>query len=327
MRLYTPPKPAEFIPVIDLGPSFSVDMEDRKAVAWEIHKACRDTGFFYVVNHGVPTDLMDRHLNLAREFFAMPAELKAEVDVSKSPCTRGFEAMAAQTLDEGSPPDLKEGFLMGVDLPLDHPYVVNKVPNTGPNQWPSNPPGFKRAVNEYMGHMVRLGTQLMRCIALSLELPESYFDEGLADPLYIGRMLHYPPHPNTAAFNQLGCGAHTDWGMLTMLLQDDVGGLEIENAAGEWIKAPYVPRAFIINLGEMMPVLTNGLYHSNPHRVLNNTSGRDRYSAPTFFDPNYFYHVKCVPTCMPENGKPLFAETTVGQHIANMYAKTYGKVA
>ncbi len=327
MKLYTPPKPAEFIPVIDLGPSFSLDIEDRKAVAWEIHKACRDTGFFYVKNHGVPPDLMARHLELSRAFFSLPAEVKAEVAVSKSSCTRGFEAMAAQTLDEGSPPDLKEGFLMGVDLPLDHPDVVGGVPNTGPNQWPADPPAFKRQFNEYMGYMVRLGSHLMRCIALSLELPESYFDEGLADPLYIGRLLHYPPHPANAAFNQLGAGAHTDWGMLTLLLQDDVGGLEIENAAGDWIKAPYVQDAFIINLGEMMPVLTNGLYHSTPHRVLNNSSGRDRYSCPTFFDPNYHYQVKCVPTCMPKSGSPLFAETTVGQHIANMYAKTYGRAA
>lgn len=324
MKLYTPPMPAVIIPVIDLSLSFSVDIEDRKKVAWEIHKACRDTGFFYVSNHGVPPSLMASHLQLARDFFAQTKEQKAEIDVCNSHCMRGYEAMAAQTLDEGSPPDLKEGFLMGVERTADHPDVLAGVPNTGANQWPKKQPAFKQAVNEYTGHMVRLGSHLIRCIALSLELPETYFDAGLADPLYTGRLLHYPPQPADAPFNQLGAGTHTDWGMLTILLQDDVGGLEIENARGEWIKAPYVPDAFIINLGEMVPVLTNGLYHSTPHRVLNNHSGRDRYSAPTFFDPNYFYQVQCVPTCMPRQGVPLHAPTTVGQHIADMYAKTYG---
>lgn len=327
MHIYTPPKAAEFIPVIDLTASFSINLDERKKVAWEIHKACRDTGFFYVSNHCVPQALMASHLQLARDFFSQSKDIKAKVDVANSRCMRGYEAVAAQTLDAGSPPDLKEGFLMGVERPLDHPDVLAGIPNTGPNQWPAHDPAFKAAFNEYTGHMIRLGRHLMRCIALSLELREDYFDDGLLDPLYTGRLLHYPPHPSNALANQLGAGTHTDWGMLTILLQDDVGGLEVQNADGHWINAPCVPGTFIINLGEMVPVLTNGLYHSTPHRVMNNNSGRDRYSAPTFFDPNYFYRVQCVPTCLPLSGEPLHAATSVGEHIVNMYAETYGVAA
>lgn len=324
---YTPPKAATSIPLIDLQGSYSPSLGDRKAVAWEIHKACRDTGFFYVKNSSVTPKSMAAHLDLARQFFALPLEEKRKVDVSLSSCTRGWEGMAAQVLDEGSPPDLKEGFLVGADLDADHPFVKQDVPNTGRNQWPAQPEGFRTHFNSYLDETLVLGKHLMSLLALSLELPENYFAPGLDEPLYTSRLLHYPPHPIDAAANQLGAGAHTDWGTLTMLLQDDIGGLEVQNADGDWIKAPYIPDTLIINLGEMVPVLTNGLYHSNMHRVLNNHSGRDRYSAPTFYDPHYFYEVKCVPTCLPESGIPKFPATTVGAHIAAMYRKTYGLAA
>jgi isopenicillin N synthase-like dioxygenase len=327
MIIYSPPGPAAAIPLIDLADSFSSDIEKRKAVAWEIHKTCRDTGFFYAKNHGVPGAVTAGQLQLAKEFFGLSLDEKLKVDARLSSCTRGYEPLAAQTLDEGSPPDLKEGFLIGCDLDENHPYVRAGVPNTGPNQWPQNPPQFRERFDFYIEHMLRLGRHLMGCIALSLDLQEDFFAEALGDPMYVGRVLHYPPHPTTASFNQLGAGAHTDWGMLTILLQDDVGGLEVQNGGGDWISAPHIPDTFIINLGEMMPVLTNGLYHSAMHRVLNNASGRSRYSVPTFFDPNYFYEVKCVPTCLPASGEPDHGPTTVGQHIAEMYRKTFSLAA
>lgn len=327
MIVYTPPKPAETIPVIDLGPSFTDDLAAKKAVAWEIHKTARDTGFFYISNHGVPQDVMDAQLDLAREFFALPMEDKLKIDASKSDCTRGYEALGLQTLDDGSPPDLKEGFVIGNDLGPDHPYVCDGVPNCGANQWPERPVGFRQRFESYVEEMFRVGKHLTSLLALSLDLPEDYFAEGMKEPLFNGRLLKYGPQPDDAAFNQMGAGAHTDWGMITILMQDDVGGLEVENAAGEWIAAPPIPGTFIINLGELVRVMTNGLYHANMHRVLNNHSGRDRFSVPFFFDPNYFYEIRCVETCLPENGEPDFEATTVGGHIAAMYRKTYGLAA
>mgnify|MGYP003648594698 CR=1 FL=1 len=327
MIVYTPPKPAEFIPVIDLAPSFNGDSSACKAVAWEIHKAARDTGFFYISGHGVPRALMDGQLELAREFFSLPLEEKLKVDARHSNCTRGYEAPGVQTLDDGSPPDLKEGFVIGCDLSDDHPYVRAGVPNCGQNQWPQNLPHFRERYEAYIAEMFRVGRHLMGLIAQSLDLPGDYFEDCLREPLFNGRLLKYGPQPVDAAFNQIGAGAHTDWGMITILLQDDVGGLEVQNAAGDWISAPPIPETFVINLGEMVRILTNGLYHSNMPRVRNNHSGRDRYSVPTFFDPDYFYTVRCAPTCMPENGKPDFREMTVGAHIAEMYRKTYGLTA
>ncbi|MDE0513036.1 MAG: isopenicillin N synthase family oxygenase [Gammaproteobacteria bacterium] len=325
MIIYTPAKAADRIPIVDLAPYLSGDTEAKKTVAWEVHKASRETGFFYIRNHGVPFERMEQHLELARMFFDLPAKEKNRVHINKSTCNRGYEPIAAQTLDEGSPPDLKEGFLIGNDLDENHPYVKQEVPNTGSNQWPEQPEGFKDSFNEYVDMMRDLGRTLAKVLALSLDLTEAYFDEGLTEPVMVGRLLHYPSQDSEIVANQLGAGAHTDWSMLTMLLQDDVGGLEVQNSEGDWISAPPKEGTFVVNLGEMMRVFTNGIYRSNMHRVVNNQSGESRYSCPTFFDPDYFYKVKCVPTCIPESGKLDFPETTAGEHVANMYEKTYGK--
>jgi isopenicillin N synthase-like dioxygenase len=327
MIIYTPPKPALSIPVIDLGGSFSPSLDDRKAVTWEIHKACRETGFFYVKNHGIPQDLIDAQIEWTQRFFALPMEQKLQIDIKNSNWMRGYEAMAMQTLDAGSPPDLKEGMMIGRELSPDHPWIKAKVRHQGPNQWPSEPAGFREQMERYLDRMVNLGKHLMRCVALSLELPENWFDNGMAEYMATLRLLHYPPHPQNAAFNQLGAGAHTDWGSITMLLQDDCGGLEVQNADGEWIRATPIRGTFVVNLGDMIQRWTNDLYKSTMHRVLNNMSGRDRYSVPVFLNPDYFYRVECLPTCRPERGEPKYLPCTVGEHIAEMFRRTYEKVA
>lgn len=323
MVVYIPPKPAECIPVIDLAGSRSPRLEDRKAVGWEIHKACRDTGFFYVRNHGVPEDLRQAQLEWSRRFFALPLERKMEISIERSRCMRGFEPLAIQRLDVDSPPDLKESLMLGRELAPEHPWIERKVPHQGANQWPAGLPGFREQMERYYRHAVDLGRHLMRCLALSLDLREDFFDEGLREYMATLRLVHYPPHPQNAAFNQLGAGAHTDWGSITVLLQDDCGGLEVQNAAGDWIRAEPIPGTFVINLGDMVRRWTNDLYQSTMHRVLNNLSGRDRYSVAVFFNPDYFYRVECVSTCLPESGRPRYEPCTVGEHIAEMFRLTY----
>ncbi|EJD6546897.1 MULTISPECIES: isopenicillin N synthase family dioxygenase [Klebsiella pneumoniae complex] len=323
MVIYTPPSVAKDIPVIDLAESFSHDIEKRKAVAWEIHKAARQTGFFYIKNHGVPVELQKAYFDLAKEYFASPMDEKMQISSKNSVYLRGYEPIAAQTLDEGSPPDLKEGFLLGRDLTESHPYVKNKTPYHGPNQWPEGNPHFRQQAEDYMRHMELLGRKLVRLLALSLELPEDFFDEGLKEPMIISRMLYYPSQPKDAQVNQLGAGAHTDWGLITLLLQDAVGGLEVRNVDGEWLKAPCIENTFVVNLGDMVPVLTNGLYHSTMHRVLNAWKETPRYSFPTFFDLDYYYEASVVPTLRkPDEEYP--EPITVGGHIAEMFNKTFG---
>lgn len=320
MVIYTPAAAAQTIPVIDLTGSYSDDIAAKKAVAWEVHKASRETGFFYISNHGVPQELLDQQLACARQFFELSHEDKLALDVAKSPSMRGYEPMSSQTLDDGSRPDLKEGFMAGIDGA--QAYTTNGEFDSK-NQWPVSYPGMKEQTETYIKAMTALGKHLLGVLAMSLELPENYFADGLEHPMLTTRLLHYPPQSGVGQGNQIGAGAHTDWGMLTMLLQDDVGGLEVRNADGEWVRAPHIPGTFVINLGDMVPVLTKGLYNSNMHRVLNTAPNRHRYSVPTFFDPSYHYKIKPLEHFEGDTSFPQ-GERTVGEHIADMYAKTYG---
>ena len=310
------------VPTIDFTDTFSGDVRARNAVAGAVRIAALETGVFYAVNHGVPESLIAGQFDLARSFFALDVAEKYEIDVRRSNCFRGYEGLGTQTIDAAAAGDLKEGFIMGPDLPADHPHVRARFPNTGTNLWPRRPADFRARMQTYVAEMTRLGRRIAATLALSLALPETYFSAGLADALVYSQLFHYPPVRPDAAGNSLGAGAHVDWGMLTILLQDDVGGLEVRTPDGAWQAAPPVPNSFVIILGEMMLRFTNGAYRSAAHRVTKNTSGRSRYSAPTFFDPDYDYRVACVPTCIPANGRPAFGASTVAEHMLAMRAAT-----
>lgn len=324
---YTPPGPAKHIPTIDLQDSISGNHECRAAVAWEIHKAARECGFFYVENHGIDQSLIDNAFTEAKRFFELPLDRKLEISVDKWPCLRGYDPMQAQTLDAGSPPDHKESFYLARDLGPDHPYVKKGVPNHGANQWPDRLSGFREGVEAYYVGMLDLGRHLMRMLALSLSLDEDYFDEAFRYPAATLRIHRYPPQPTDAAPNLLGAGAHTDFGAITLLAQDDCGGLEVENAAGDWLRADPIPGTFVVNLGDMVKRWTNDLFHSNMHRVLNSASDRDRYSMALFFNPDYFTQVECVPTCRPAVGEPNYEPCTAGEHVAERLRLSYGEDA
>jgi len=322
MLLYTPPKVATHIPVIDLAPSFANDA-GRTSVAHEIHKAARENGFFYVANHGIERTFGDGVFAQAKRFFALPDERKRSVGVAGKPGTRGYAQLGGQTLDAGSPPDLKEAFNFAADLTPDHPAMLHPAPDFATNQWPRDLPGFREQLMAYYTPMCALGLHLMALIARSLDMPDDFFADAYryANPSL--RLHRYPPQPKDAAFNQLGAGAHTDWGVITLLLQDERGGLEVQNAAGEWLQARPIPDTFVVNLGDMIARWTNGLYHSNSHRVLNNASGSDRYSMALFYNPQYETRVSCLPTCLPPDGVPRWPECTAGEHIAEMRRRSH----
>jgi len=299
------------IPVIDLSGSFSPSLERRERVAIEIRSACRDMGFFYVRNHGVPETTIEAMLETSRRFFGKPPAAKLQLVGAGG---FGYDPSRLQVLDAAAPPDLKEGFMMGV--------AENELARSV--KWPADMPELRERLQEYDGQVRRLGRHLIHCIALSLELPEAYFDDGYDRPSCSVRLLHYAPRPNDALPNQLGAGAHTDWGAITMLYQDDVGGLEVLGAGGEWIKATPLPGTFVINLGDMIRRWTNDAYRSTLHRVVTGAANRDRYSIATFFDPRADYRVVCVPTCLAANEAPRYPPCTVGEHIMEMMRKTYG---
>ncbi len=273
------------VPIVDVSPLVS-EGEDRQPVADAIGAACRDRGFFYVVGHGVPDELQNRLEVLARAFFEQDLEKKLGIRMELAGrAWRGYFPVGGE-LTSGKP-DQKEGLYFGAELDDDDPRVRAGTPLHGSNLFPAGMPELRTTVLEYMDALTRLGHALMEGIALSLGLEGSYFrDRYMADPLVLFRIFHYPPVERAAAGTERwGVGEHTDYGVLTILKQDEVGGLQVKTGP-RWIDAPPVPGSFVCNLGDMLDRLTRGYYRSTPHRVLN-TSGRSRLSFPFFFDPGF----------------------------------------
>ena len=314
--------PAQALPVIDISGLNDADMSVRRGIGEHMRAACGDLGFMYVIGHGVDEALRAAVFKQAAEFFAWPEDEKLALKMELSPCNRGYEALGGQTLEDGAPPDLKEGFYVGEELSLDHPRVRACQFNLGPNQWPDNMPKFREVMNTYYTIMLELGESLMRGIALSMDLPEEFFNDYNAEPLSGIKLLHYPPQPANAHPDEKGCGAHTDFGGITMLMQDDNGGLQVMGNDGEWIHAPPLPGSYVVNLGDMIARWTNDRYRSTLHRVIN-LSGQERYSVPFFFSGNPAHEVSALPGCLGEGETPKYPPTTVEAHMREMYARTY----
>jgi len=176
----------------------------------------------------------------------------------------------------------------------------------------------------YQAALRKLGDHLLTLVALSIDLPESYFVPFYDMPMPNTRLIKYPPQPQDAQFNQIGAGAHTDWGAITLLAQDNLGGLEVVNVAGEWLQAKPIPETFVVNLGDLMARWTNGLYKSTMHRVRNNNANQDRYSLPFFYSPRPTAVVECLPTCTDKDNPPKYAPCTVREHMDEMFRRSYG---
>lgn len=310
------------LPIVDISGLASTDPAARAQVSAAIRAACVSKGFMYVVGHGIDPDLRAAVLAEARSFFAQPEAEKMRIHMKLSPCNRGYEPMRGQTLEAGTPPDLKESFYTGAELPTDDPRVVAGKFNHGPNQWPAGRDSFRTTMETYFEAMDALAQRLMRGLALSLDLPEGHFAPFCHDAHANLRLIHYPPQPANPLPGEKGCGAHTDWGALTLLMQDDVGGLQVWDEAQGWIDAPPVADSYIVNLGDMIARWTNDRYRSTLHRVVN-ISGRERYSVPYFYSGNPDEPVICLPGCLAEGETPRYAPTTAEGHLREMYARTY----
>lgn len=314
----------QHIPIISISGLFSSLLEDRLNVAMQMKQACEDKGFFYIADHGVSKNLQHEVFEQSRQFFDLPIDEKEKIHKKNSIANRGYEPLKNQTLEAGTPADLKEGFYAGREYALDSKEVIARRFNHGPNQWPSQLPEFQLKMQAYLAELEVLAKYLMRGLALSLALDEYYFDDFCQDSLVTLRLLHYPPQPANPEPNEKGCGAHTDFGALTLLLQDQQGGLQVWDKHTEsWIDAPPIEETYVINLGDLIARWTNNRYKSTLHRVINQ-SGKQRYSIPFFFGGHPDYQVACIETCKAPNEPALFEPITVEQHHIEMYRRTYG---
>ncbi len=269
-----------------------VSGDDPTETATAIDRACREVGFFYAAGHGVDPELIGSLERMSGEFFALPTEEKARISMRYGGrAWRGWFPTGAE-LTSGVP-DNKEGLYLGAELSPDHPRVREGTPLHGANLFPRRPAALGGVILEYIEALTSLGHALMRGISLGLGLDPTAVSERLtADPTVLFRIFHYPPVSGSDAEPGWGVGEHTDYGLLTILLQDASGGLEVE-IAGRWTPAPPIPGTFVCNIGDMLERLTGGAYLSTPHRVVS-PHRRGRLSFPFFFDPGWDARVESL---------------------------------
>jgi isopenicillin N synthase-like dioxygenase len=293
-------EPSE-LPIIDVAPLLS-GRGDPTETAAALGSACREYGFFYVTGHGVSEPLQQQLEQQCRRFFAQDLDRKLRIHMSRGGrAWRGYFPVGEE-LTSGLP-DQKEGLYFGSELAESDPRVVAGTPLHGRNLFPEDLPELRESVLGYMAEMTRLGHGLLAGIARSLGLAADYFATRFgSEPLTLFRVFSYPPEAaqDTAAGPRWGVGEHTDYGVLTILRQDDSGGLEVKSR-GRWLAAPPIPGTFVCNLGDMLDRMTLGRYRSTPHRV-RNRSGKHRLSFPFFFDPAWDAEVR--PIELPSSTPP-----------------------
>jgi isopenicillin N synthase-like dioxygenase len=305
--------------VIDLSGLGSDDPAALRRVAAELGRACRETGFFYIRNHGVADDLVSGLFNVSRTFFAAPAAAKDALAITRSPHNRGYVGVATESLNLVEA-DRKEAFNIGLDLEPSDPDVVAGKPFRGVNLWPQDY-GFRQTALGYFNALWRLGLDLHLAIAADLGLPPSFFADKFDRPMATLRLLHYPPRD--IGQRTPGAGEHTDYGSLTILLNDSVGGLEVRRRDGAWIEAPPIPGTFICNIGDCLMRWSNDTYVSTPHRVTS-PAGHDRYSVAFFFDPNPDALIACLPGCNALERPAKYAPILAADYLRQRLVATYG---
>ncbi|KIX99220.1 uncharacterized protein Z520_04796 [Fonsecaea multimorphosa CBS 102226] len=311
-------KPTFIIPTVDLTAYFkNPESPEAEQIVEQIRTACATSGFFQITGHGVSQSLQERVFTAAKKLFALPEDVKRTL---VGPPGRGYEVLGSQILEEGKKPDLKEGYFIGREVPDNKPPFR---PFQEANIWPDmsliSDSEFKEPLLEYHDTLSKLSFHVTHILFRGLSgFDTSIFTDFCKDPLASIRLLHYPPHPPLADANLVGAGAHTDFGALTLLLQDGHSGLQVLKKTPEqdqWIDVPPQPNAYVVNVGDFLESWTGGAYKSNVHRVIN-TSGTDRYSIPFFWDGN----ADCV--IKPLDGS-LAKGYTVEEHMLSRYAQSY----
>ena len=312
---------AATVPVINLTPLRSGSRAGLEAVAQAIGAAARDIGFFSVANHGIAPAIVDDVYAAARTFFALPESVKDRVAIELSPHFMGFARMAKERLDPTLAGDVKESFNFGRDRSADDPGVVAGVGFAGVNQWP-DVPGIRPVLNRFQEAMTELTAVIHRAIAVDLGLEPDHFVPLYDNALSSSRMLHYPPHPGTFDGSQYGAGPHTDYGSISLLAQDETGGLEVRRRDGTWIAVDPAPDTFVCNIGDAMMRWTNDVYVSNAHRVVNR-SGRERYSIVFFGMPNEDAVIECIPSCIAPGAPARYPPVRFGDFLYSRVAPTH----
>ena len=313
-----------YVPVIDLDREPSI-------VGTELDEVCSDVGFFQVVGHGVPDGVSARAWQATIDFFDLPLEERLSTKPSTPGYPYGYIPFSGESLGKSlggeSKPDLKEAYSIG---PVDAPTWPISGDDEGwawlPNLWPVALPEFREAWTEYFRVQLDLGARLMRLFAQALKLPADYFDTSIDKSPSALRAIRYPAREYAPEDGQLRAGAHTDYGTLTILKQDTVGGLQVLTHENEWAAVEPIDGAFVLNIGDLMARWTNDRWRSTTHRVVDPPPDANgviprRHSMPFFHNANWDATVSGLPTCVPAGEKPKYETVLAGPHLQAKFTK------
>ncbi|PHX61030.1 MAG: 2OG-Fe(II) oxygenase [Actinobacteria bacterium] len=313
------------MPVIDLsglGTSAGADAQ----IGLDVVQAYGEVGFGYVVNHGISPDLVASVFELSRRFHGQPLERKLAIELNSQ--HRGYIPFKTSTdvnssLEKVTKPNQSESFMMMNELGNDHPDVLAGAYLAGSNQWPEGIPDFKETLIEYHDAMSRLARSIIDVIAKSLG-DDGLLSSSFDSPTTWLRLLHYPPQTPLAPADEYGSAPHRDFGAITLLAQDDVGGLSVRTAGETWAEVPAMAGSFVMNVGDMLSRWSNGRLLSTPHRVTNR-SGRERYSVPFFFDPHVSTVIEPLPSCLAPGELPASPPLVFGEFLRSELESAYLK--
>lgn len=296
------------LPIVDISGLCSECLEGRLAVARQLDRACADCGFLYITGVQLDAALFDRLVARAKAYFALDPATKMENYIGLSENHSGYVPIGEEQFAEGTD-DLKEAY----DVNCDYQRTEGRRPLLGPNIWPGDG-GFRDDVDAYYRHITGIGRQLFRGLALALGVAENYFDEHTSYPPSQLRLIHYPLDPS--ACDRPGIGAHTDYECFTLLFAT-APGLQIVDKKGAWIDVPLVDGAMIMNIGDMMEIMSNGRYVATRHRV--KKVREERYSFPLFHACDYDHVIAPIV----EGEMPRYAPLKCGEHLYNQTAQTF----
>ena len=312
-------------------PTVRLDDADRERAVESLNDACVNYGFFYLDGHGIDTEFLTLVMQQSKAFFDLP--LSSKLLIKDTVLNRGYTAFEEETLDPTvqTRGDTKEGFYIGKHVAEDSPEY-NPAKLKGPQPWPSPETCsddedfdctlFKETMERYFREAENVAFRLVQLLALSIGVDKHYFDEAFDDPMAVIRLLHYSKEQSVPDKGVYACGAHSDYGMITLLLTDENPGLQIYTKNGKWINVPPRPDLFVVNLGDMLERWTNGLFRSTKHRVLTSTDS-ERYSIPFFYEPAFDTEVTCLSVCCSDDNPAKWKPTTSGQHLLDKYKQTH----
>ncbi len=316
------------LPLIDFAPFREGNAAARSATAKEIYRACHEIGFMYLKNSGIKPDLIAKTFEHSKQFFDLTLAEKNQLAWSDKFSNRGYVGLERERLDENKPGDLKEAYNIGLESSLD-------------NRWLERDEEFRSSMLDFFSACTTAAVEIARAMAIALELPEFFLADRHDKQDNTLRLLHYPPIEKALEQDQLRAGEHSDYGSFTLLFQDKdtsaklgsaaqdvraIGGLEVCNAAGEWIEAPFISETVLVNTGDLMQRWTNHIFRSTKHRVgipQDQRAKQSRYSIAFFCHPNHDTEISCLETCQSVEHPPLYPPITAGDYLLSRLQATY----